>query len=137
MLVARQRRCGPISTGSSSVVSVRLGSIAVTTARAAISEPSASTTPVARWRSTRISTTSAPVRISAPNPRAAFASASASAPGPPRAIVDCPGAPPSFPAESASSTAVVPADHGPIAVYWTARDAIAPRTASLSNASAT
>jgi hypothetical protein len=137
MFFARHSRWGPTSTGSSNVVIVRFGSAAVTTTRAAISSPSASATPTARWFRVITRITSAPVRISTPAARAALASASASAPGPPRAITDWPAAPPSLPTESASSTAVEPADHGPIAVYCTARDAIAPRIASVSNVSAT
>ncbi len=81
--------------------------------------------------------TSAEVRISTPASVAAAASAAASAPGPPRAKTVWPGAPPSLPAESASSTAVVPADHGPIEVYWMARQAMAAWSASVSNDSAT
>ena len=82
-------------------------------------------------------TTSAPVLTSAPNPRTAAASASASAPGPPLAKTVWPAAPPLLPAESASSVAVVPIDRAPSAVKATARIAIAARTGSLSNDSAT
>ncbi len=129
MLPARHIRSGPTTTGSSSVVMVRLGSALDTTTRAWSSSPFARRRPIARCSFVSTSTTSAPVRISAPSDLAAEARASASAPGPPRANVDCPAAPPSFPAESPRNTAVVPADHGPIAVYCTARDATAPRTA--------
>ena len=48
MLPARQRSVGPTATGSTRPVSVRFGSIALTTACASISSPPASTTPVAR-----------------------------------------------------------------------------------------
>ena len=137
MLPARQSRLGPIATGSASFVRVRFGSIPATTARALSSSPSASTTPVARPSREVIATTSAPVRISTPASRAADSSALTSAPGPPRANTVWPAAPPSLPAESPSSTAVVPADHGPIAVYWMPRQAIAARSASVSNDSAT
>ena len=44
----------------------------------------------------------------------------------PRRTTVCPAAPPSLPAESPSSTAAVPAVHGPIAVYRTPRAAIGP-----------
>ena len=78
----RQRRCGPISTGSQQRRDVRFGSIAVTTARAAISEPSASMTPVARCRSRPdLDDLGAGADLDAEDPRAALASASASAPG--------------------------------------------------------
>ena len=94
-------------------------------------------TPVTRPSAVVTPATSAPVRISAPKPRAAAASAAASAPGPPRAYTTWPAAPPSLPAESASSAAVVPIDHAPSAVNVTARIATAARTGSLSNDSAT
>src|SRR6266542_3802153 len=116
---------------------VRLGSSADTTVGEEISSPVARATPVTRSPDVVTWTTSTDVRISAPNPRAAEASESARAPGPPRANVVWPGAPPSLPAESASSTAVVPADHGPMAAYWMPRAAMAPRIASVSNASPT
>ena len=116
MLPARQRMDGPIVTGSTSVVSSRLGSRPDTTAGAAISSPDASATPVTAPSRVVTATTFGPVRISAPAARAAEASASDSADGPPFANTVSPAAPPSLPAASASSTAVVPADHGPIAV---------------------
>ena len=92
--------------------------------------------PVARWRSTEISATWDEVRISAPNPRAASASASASAGAAPddRRLPRRPAVVAGRVREQHRRRA---ADHGPIAVYWTARDAIAPRSASLSNVSAT
>ena len=137
MLPARQRSDGPIATGSASAVRARFGSVPATTARAVSSSPSASTTPVARPSRDVIATTSAPVRISTPAVVAAAASAVASAPGPPRTKTVWPAAPPSLPAASMSSTAVVPADHGPIEVYWTPRHAMAAWSASVSNDSAT
>ena len=62
---------------------MRLGSALLATARARISSPDASTTPVARPLATVIRATSAPVRMTAPNERAAFASASLIVPIPP------------------------------------------------------
>ena len=137
MLPARQRRFGPSSSGGRSPSSVRFGSRPDATIGAAISSPEARTTPVTRPSSVATPTTSAPVRISAPKARAAAASASASAPGPPFAKTVWPAAPPSLPAESASSAAVVPIDQAPSAVNATARIATAARTGSLSNDSAT
>src|ERR671911_319083 len=128
MLDARHRRCGPMTTGSRSVVSVRFGSAALATARAGISSPLGSATPTTRSFLVRICVTSAFVLIVAPTAWVADASESASAPGPPRTVVDWPAAP-AFPTESERYTAVVPADHGPIAVYSTARDASAPSRA--------
>ena len=116
MLAARQRSDGPSVTGSTRPVSRRFGSMPETIAGASISSPPSSTTPVATPSTARMDATRAEVRISAPAAWAAAASASASADGPPRAKTVSPAAPPSLPAESASSTAVVPADHGPIAV---------------------
>ena len=104
---------------------------------AEISSPVSSATPVATPSVEVIATTRAPVRISAPAACAADDSASATADGPPFANTVSPAAPPSLPAESASSTAVVPADHGPIAVYRTPRQASVARTASERNDSPT
>src|SRR5438034_642516 len=104
---------------------------------APISSPPARTTPLARPLTDVIAVTSVPVRICPPKALREAARASATAPGPPFANTVWPGAPPSLPAESVSSTAVVPADHGPIAVYWMPRDAISARSGSDSNASAT
>ena len=137
MLPARHRRFGPSSRGGRSPSSVRFGSRADATIGASISSPDARATPVTRPSRVVTSTTSAPVRISAPKPRAAAASASASAPGPPLAKTVWPAAPPSLPAESASSAAVVPIDRAPSAVNAMARIAIAARTGSLSNDSPT
>ena len=138
MLPARQSRLGPIATGSASRVSARFGSMPATTTRAVSSSPPARTTPVARPSREVIATTSAPVRISTPAARRRRLEGGASA-HPDRRVrrPSGPAAPPSLPAESASSTAVVPADQGPIAVYWTPRQAIAAWSASVSNDSAT
>ncbi len=116
MFVARQRSAGPSVTGSTSLVRSCCGSRPDTTAGAVISSPEASATPVTAPSSVVTATTRASVRISAPASRAADASASARADGPPRANTVSPAAPLSLPAASASSTCVVPADHGPIAV---------------------
>ena len=115
MLDARQTIVGPSSTGSQSA-SVRLGSAAETTVAASIDSPSASVTPTTRPSRERISATSAPVRIVTPYAFALASSADASAPLPPLAIVLCPGAPPSLPAESIRNTAAEPAAHGPVDV---------------------
>ena len=48
MFPARQTMCGPSTTGSTSWVSVRFGSAAVTTARACSVSPPARRTPTAR-----------------------------------------------------------------------------------------
>ena len=133
MLPARQSRLGPTATGSARQVRARFGSTPATTALAVNSSPSARTTPVARPSRDVMCATSAPVRISTPAALAAAASASARTPGPPRTKTVWPAAPPSFPAASMSRTAVVPADHGPIAVYWTPRQAMAAWSASVSN----
>ncbi len=114
-----------------------MGSSPDTTAGAAISSPDASATPVTAPSRVVTATTFDPVRISAPAARAADASASDTADGPPFAKTVSPAAPPSLPAESASSTAVEPADQGPMAVYRTARQAAVARIGSLSNDSAT
>jgi hypothetical protein len=137
ILPARQPRCGPSATGSTSVVNSRFGSMPPTTTGAEICSPEASATPVTRRSRDVTAATSTAVRISTPFDRAAPASASLSAPGPPRANTVCPAAPPSLPALSASRIAVVPADHGPTEQYCTPRHAIAARNASVSNASAT
>ena len=118
--------------------SVRFGSTPETTARAAISSPEASTTPVARPSFEVIAATSAPVRISAP---AAARSRGERRPTGRRARPArrrsrrprrrrCPPNP-------SSRIAAVPADHGPTDAYRTPRQAIAARTASVSNDSAT
>ena len=127
MLSARQRSVGPSVTGSTRLVSSARGSIAATTVRASISSPPASTTPEARSSRSAMRVTSASQRISPPAALTAPTSAAVSAPGPPRANTVWPAAPPSLPAESARRTPVVPADHGPIAVYSTPRAAIAAR----------
>ncbi len=136
-LPARQRRFGPRSSGPRSPTSVRFGSRPEATIGAAISSPQARATPMTRPSAVVTAATSAPVRSSAPKARAAAARASLTAPGPPRATTAWPAAPPSLPAESARSVAVVPIDHAPRPVYCTARAATVARTASCSNASAT
>ena len=85
---------------------------------------------------TRMRCTSAPVRISAPASRAASAIARVTAPGPPAAVTLLPPGTGSLAAPS-SSTAPVPADHGPIAVPWIARAATLACSRSVSNHSAT
>ena len=134
---ARHTRVGPSATGSTSDRSVRFGLALDATTEASISSPLSRATPETRWSWVVIAATGTAVRISAPKDRAAAARASASAPGPPMANADWPGAPRSFPTESDSITAVVPADHGPIAVYWIPRTASAARTASVSKLSPT
>ncbi len=104
MLPARQRIEGPTVTGSTSFVSSCFGSSPETTARAVISSPDASATPVTTPSAVVTATTLAPVRISAPAARAAEASASDRADGPPLANTVSPAAPPSLPAASARST---------------------------------
>ena len=106
--------------------------------------PRAPRRPRARRRSTapsRVVTgaTRAPVRISAPGgPSAPPRAPRRRADGPPLANTVSPAAPPSLPAASASSTAVVPADHGPIAVYRTPRQAVRRRgSPRVANDSAT
>ena len=115
MFAARHTMVGPSSTGSQSD-SVRFGSAAETTVAASIVSPPTSVTPSTRPSRERISATSAPVRIVTPNAFALASSAVARAPLPPLAIVLCPGAPPSLPAESIRKTAAEPAAHGPVAV---------------------
>ena len=85
MLPARQRMDGPTVTGSTRDVSSCLGSSPDTTVGAAISSPDASATPVTAPSRVVTATTFDPVRISAPAARAAEASASDTADGPPLA----------------------------------------------------
>ena len=107
-----------------------------TTARAAIDSPVDSVTPDAAPSAASIRATSTPVRISTPACRAAAASASASAPGPPTTnqplAIGCPS-----PAPSRSSSAALPADHGPRNEPSTPPAAIVARSGSLSNHSPT
>ena len=107
-----------------------LRAMPATTARAVISSPPASTTP-SPSRHGGDGGTSASVRISTPASRAAASSAAAERARAAAGEDRRPAAPPSLPAESASRTAVVPADHGPIDVYWTPRQAIAAWSASV------
>ena len=100
MLAARQPIDGPTTTGSTSVVSSRFGSIPDTTAGASRVSPDASATPVTAPSRVVTEATRALSRISAPAARAAAASASATADGPPRANTVSPDAPPSLPAAS-------------------------------------
>ena len=137
MFDARQRSDGPTATGSTRVVSSRFGSTLATIARAAISSPDARAMPVAGPSEAVTATTSAPVRISPPAARAAEARASTRAPGPPAAKTVSPDAPPSLPAASSRSTLVVPADHGPIAVWRTPRQATVARSGSAESDSPT
>ena len=137
MFPARHTSVGPSATGSTIPSRTRLGSTPDTTVGAASSSPPASATPVTRPPTTVTRSTVTPHRISAPNARAAPASARPTAPEPPCAKAVSPAAPPSFPAESNSRFAAVPADHGPIAAYRIPRTAIAARSASVSNASPT
>ena len=127
---------GSSCPGSISPRKVRFGSAPETTASAAISSPSARTTPVAVPSFTRICATSAFTRISAPALRADSASACVSAPNPPRGKeaepTGCGSA-----AARRSSTAVEPADQGPSAVPKIPRAAIVARSSSVSKNSAT
>ena len=115
----RRRRSGPVASTPSRLSSVVFGSSVESTYGAAISSPLASATPVTRPSCSVMATAFAPVRISAPNPRAASASAVASAPGPPMATTVCPAAPPSAPSPvipSKSIVAAVPGLIGPTAL---------------------
>ena len=115
----RRRRSGPVLSTPSRPRSVRFGSSVESTIGAAISSPFASATPVTRPSRSVIAATDAPVRISAPKPRAASASAPARAPGPPIATTVWPAAPPSAPSPvmpSKRSVAPVPGDIGPTAL---------------------
>ena len=115
----RRRRSGPVASTPSRLSSVVFGSSVESTYGAAISSPLASATPVMRPSCSVMATAFAPVRISAPKPRAASASAVASAPGPPIATTVCPAAPPSAPSPvmpSKSMVAAVPGLIGPTAL---------------------
>jgi hypothetical protein len=91
---------------------VRFGSALETTTSAGISSPLASTTPETAPFLVETRVTSAFVRISAPKPSAAFASACVSAPIPPRTNVAGPAAL-SSKADWTISPRLVPADQGP------------------------
>ena len=116
---------------------MRRGSAFEITARAGISSPLASTTPVAAPSFTPTRATSAPVRISAPACLAAEAIAWVNAPIPPRTKVTPPAASPPSAAARSRSAAPVPADHGPRKLPKIPRPASVPRRSSVSNHSAT
>jgi hypothetical protein len=90
-------KSGGSTLGSSSRRNTICGCAVVTTTPASTSSPLASVTPVARPPLVRIRATSAPVRISAPDERAAAASAEVTPPMPPRGnphAPACPSTPP-------------------------------------------
>ena len=113
-----------------------MGSALAITARAWISSPVSSTTPVTCPSRARMRVTVAPVRISAPASRAASAMAAVNAPVPPFTITLLPPGAGSTAALS-RSTAPVPADHGPCAVPKIPRAAMAAISRSVLNHSAT
>ena len=102
------------------------------TTSASISSPLASVTPHTRPARVRIRATSAPVRISAPNDRAAAAIAPLTPPIPPRGNPHAPDWPSASPTWWCSITYAVPADRGPAQVPITPDTEATPRTASLS-----
>jgi hypothetical protein len=110
-----------------------LGSTAAATARASISSPPASTTPVTVPSRCSSRSTLAPVRTTAPKPRAALASAEVKAPRPPFTSTVEPAPLPSPAAAWSSRLAVVPADHGPAIIPWMPRAAITAASSGVSN----
>src|SRR2546422_172004 len=82
------RNSGPSSSGSTRCRKVRFGSAFEATTRAWTVSPPSTSTPVTRPSALTMRVTSASVRIVAPASRAAWPSASASAPMPPRTNAD-------------------------------------------------
>ncbi len=102
------------------------------TTSASISSPLASVTPITRPSLVRMRATSASVRISAPNDRAAAAIALVTPPIPPRGKPQAPVWPSASPTWWCSITYAVPAERGPAQVPITPDTDSTPRTASLS-----
>ena len=121
---------GGNSASSSSRRNEICGCAVVITMPASISSPLASVTPVTRPSRVRIRATSAPVRICAPNVRAAAASAPVTPPIPPRGKPHAPACPSVPPMWWCSVTYAVPADRGPAQVPITPDTDSSPRSAS-------